>query len=79
MFGWGATMGLFEHFKVFYFYSVFETALRWSIKYLNLDILKIEAARWKDTVSKCRCKICKIGLLLRAHNSGVALKGNAKS
>jgi len=22
---------------------------------LNLDILKIEAARWKDTVSKCKC------------------------
>ena len=40
------------------FYVVLQPPWSWSIKDLNLDILKIEAARWKDTVSKCKCK-CK--------------------
>ncbi len=38
------------------FYVVMQPPWSWSIKDLNLDILKIEAARWKDTVSKCKCK-----------------------
>ena len=40
------------------FYVVLQPPWSWSIKDLNLDILKIEAARWKDAVSKCKCK-CK--------------------
>jgi hypothetical protein len=51
----------------------------WSIKDLKLDILKIEAARWKDAVSKCKFKDEKIGSFLRAHNSWIALRGNAKA
>ena len=37
------------------FYVVLQPCWSWSTKELNLDILKIEAARWKDTVSKCKC------------------------
>jgi len=43
----------------FDFFVVLQPHWSWSIKDLNLDILRIEAARWKDTVSKCKCKDAK--------------------
>jgi len=42
------------------FYVVLQPPWSWSIEDLNLDVLKIEAVRWKDTVSKCKCKDAKL-------------------
>ena len=41
--------------------------------------LKIEAKRFEKIPGVCKCKCEKLGSLFRAHNSWIALRGNAKT